>query len=106
QVAPAKIGIADEIERGIGGNESAAPERAQQMARAHPDDFIDALARRSCSDWGIGRTLWMLLRERVDKVGDRLCDGAPIRRGGVARDRKSTRLNSSHLVISYAVFCL
>src|SRR2546426_6609515 len=25
---------------------------------------------------------------------------------GVERDRKSTRLNSSHLVISYAVFCL
>src|SRR5256885_12513043 len=30
------------------------------------------------------------------------------RRGGpgTCRDRKSTRLNSSHLVISYAVFCL
>src|SRR5256885_6966637 len=27
-------------------------------------------------------------------------------RVGIARDRKSTRLNSSHLVISYAVFCL
>src|SRR5256885_3255562 len=27
-------------------------------------------------------------------------------RGWVERDRKSTRLNSSHLVISYAVFCL
>src|SRR2546426_3589084 len=26
--------------------------------------------------------------------------------GGVLGDRKSTRLNSSHLVISYAVFCL
>src|SRR5256885_13178294 len=26
--------------------------------------------------------------------------------GLVAEDRKSTRLNSSHLVISYAVFCL
>src|SRR5205807_7250578 len=26
--------------------------------------------------------------------------------GGSWRDRKSTRLNSSHLVISYAVFCL
>src|SRR5256885_5988177 len=25
---------------------------------------------------------------------------------GEVRDRKSTRLNSSHLVISYAVFCL
>src|SRR2546426_6591955 len=29
--------------------------------------------------------------------------GGPVRRRG---DRKSTRLNSSHLVISYAVFCL
>src|SRR5256885_2723654 len=28
------------------------------------------------------------------------------RRLRVGRDRKSTRLNSSHLVISYAVFCL
>src|SRR5436853_6037601 len=27
-------------------------------------------------------------------------------RGAGARDRKSTRLNSSHLGISYAVFCL
>src|SRR5205807_9262957 len=27
-------------------------------------------------------------------------------RAPIARDRKSTRLNSSHLVISYAVFCL
>src|SRR5436190_10406809 len=26
--------------------------------------------------------------------------------GGVSLDRKSTRLNSSHTVISYAVFCL
>src|SRR5256885_3225365 len=28
------------------------------------------------------------------------------KRAGVIEDRKSTRLNSSHLVISYAVFCL
>src|SRR2546426_8040812 len=34
-------------------------------------------------------------------------DGALQRRRRVRRrDRKSTRLNSSHLVISYAVFCL
>src|SRR3989442_1888771 len=32
-------------------------------------------------------------------------DEAP-RRGGFAQDRKSTRLNSSHVRISYAVFCL
>src|SRR2546426_8796312 len=29
-----------------------------------------------------------------------------VRGGPLVRDRKSTRLNSSHLVISYAVFCL
>src|SRR2546426_9051819 len=31
--------------------------------------------------------------------------GRAVRRAG-RQDRKSTRLNSSHLVISYAVFCL
>src|SRR5258708_5727589 len=30
----------------------------------------------------------------------------PIAHGAVGRDRKSTRLNSSHQIISYAVFCL
>src|SRR5256885_11589787 len=34
-----------------------------------------------------------------------LCRFPPAGDGG-KRDRKSTRLNSSHLVISYAVFCL
>src|SRR5256885_5358408 len=35
----------------------------------------------------------------LSRHGDRLPEGPN-------RDRKSTRLNSSHLVISYAVFCL
>src|SRR5690625_7014922 len=30
----------------------------------------------------------------------------PCSAGAVLRDRKSTRLNSSHVAISYAVFCL
>src|SRR2546426_5618629 len=38
---------------------------------------------------------------RIRKRG--LCASA---RAKLMRDRKSTRLNSSHLVISYAVFCL
>src|SRR5260221_2454793 len=33
-------------------------------------------------------------------------DGEGIALAGRGRDRKSTRLNSSHTVISYAVFCL
>src|SRR2546426_6802973 len=32
--------------------------------------------------------------------------GLPLQVRRRAKDRKSTRLNSSHLVISYAVFCL
>src|SRR5256885_3865437 len=44
------------------------------------------------------------LRQRVPGERRR---GAGISADGAARrDRKSTRLNSSHLVISYAVFCL
>src|SRR2546422_4302852 len=34
------------------------------------------------------------------------CDEEPQTAGPVSRDRKSTRLNSSHGYISYAVFCL
>src|SRR5690349_11085919 len=34
------------------------------------------------------------------------CAGRPRARGGEGRDRKSTRLNSSHVEISYAVFRL
>src|SRR5256885_6164915 len=43
-------------------------------------------------------------------AGSRLVEHPDVRlvslTGDVATDRKSTRLNSSHLVISYAVFCL
>src|SRR5260221_10695599 len=35
-----------------------------------------------------------------------LCRDGPATRARRERDRKSTRLNSSHTVISYAVFCL
>src|SRR2546426_5393786 len=41
--------------------------------------------------------------DRGRRGGGAAVDGA-LRRA--VRDRKSTRLNSSHLVISYAVFCL
>src|SRR5256885_2745490 len=35
-----------------------------------------------------------------------ICNSSRMHSGTVQADRKSTRLNSSHLVISYAVFCL
>src|SRR2546426_5716479 len=39
------------------------------------------------------------VRRQLERGGDRADAARPL-------DRKSTRLNSSHLVISYAVFCL
>src|SRR2546426_3688019 len=45
------------------------------------------------------------LRQRLGELG--LADARrPLDEHGTPQDRKSTRLNSSHLVISYAVFCL
>src|SRR5256885_9738921 len=46
-------------------------------------------------------------REARRAGAEEIGDGAPGEAGAEdSRDRKSTRLNSSHLVISYAVFCL
>src|SRR5256885_6457748 len=42
---------------------------------------------------------------KVDRIWTIRTDGSGLRKIHT-RDRKSTRLNSSHLVISYAVFCL
>src|SRR2546426_7509286 len=62
---------------------------------------------RSDSTWTPVSATW----SRPTPGNDRLPGLAGIRRhpalaGSDDRDRKSTRLNSSHLVISYAVFCL
>src|SRR2546426_4408324 len=48
------------------------------------------------------------LRGEVDLRGSRVVARTRVRRARSIAflDRKSTRLNSSHLVISYAVFCL
>src|SRR5690606_42068988 len=47
-----------------------------------------------------------LAGHRAAAGDDRLGDRHPQQRGGQPGDRKSTRLNSSHVKISYAVFCL
>src|SRR5215510_16002349 len=48
---------------------------------------------------GLRGTVFRCLRAPRPQATDRS-------RGRVVRDRKSTRLNSSHVAISYAVFCL
>src|SRR2546426_11169852 len=57
---------------------------------------------------------WRVAQGIVEEVRENLPEGIGVGgEGGPGRrdvdgkgDRKSTRLNSSHLVISYAVFCL
>src|SRR2546422_3759874 len=51
-------------------------------------------------DGGVGG----MLHADLDRAGDRIRHGP--REAPAGRDRKSTRLNSSHGYISYAVFCL
>src|SRR5207253_10806794 len=57
-------------------------------------EFPDAVAGRHA----LGRT-GILFRQRLKAIVNLLI-------GKILIDRKSTRLNSSHVAISYAVFCL
>src|SRR5205807_7167141 len=71
------------------------------------DDLEQARALRLADD-DLGDVVG--LREADEIVGDAAADAGDRQRLAAQRlgqpDRKSTRLNSSHLVISYAVFCL
>src|SRR2546430_13543967 len=83
------------------------------LFRSHADpavarDFEAALERMVGDDWG-----WEHIEEgeenapshiRASLMGPQVL--VPLRNGELALDRKSTRLNSSHSQISYAVFCL
>src|SRR3712207_8209976 len=64
-------------------------------------------ARRTGEDERAARALGVLqARSRTpDRAGQRL-DRVVLTDVALAKDRKSTRLNSSHANISYAVFCL
>src|SRR3712207_7823767 len=76
----------------------ALPISGVELRLAHLAVEVAALAG-ALADAGEHRVAAVLLGHVVDELEDehRLAD---------ARDRKSTRLNSSHANISYAVFCL
>src|SRR3989454_4459071 len=86
------------------------PGRQEPAARAvHFERGVERVRLRECAaqamfvqPGGLWRGDDPAMADGVVAVGVR--DEAPI--AGPSGDRKSTRLNSSHLVISYAVFCL
>src|SRR5438034_2399868 len=59
-------------------------------------------SQRPGSDAAAAPTKRQQVARRSNSRVERLCSATPRQRS----DRKSTRLNSSHTVISYAVFCL
>src|SRR5256885_11902813 len=64
----------------------------RSVAKAFGTDHHEIIVRPEVSDL-LPKLMWHL----DEPVADSAC---------MTTDRKSTRLNSSHLVISYAVFCL
>src|SRR5258708_29947413 len=68
--------------------------RSKRAVQHNADDGVE----------GIGRQLFGAGHEIAGSVVDQRVDFAELFLG--FRDRKSTRLNSSHQIISYAVFCL
>src|SRR5688500_15474037 len=60
------------------------------------NEMLKVLRGESTGDASRDQQVERELGELLDRIVQRLID----------EDRKSTRLNSSHLVISYAVFCL
>src|SRR5256885_4652902 len=71
------------------------PEKRNAMNRA----LLQALSARF-DELDSSREVRVIV---VRGAGPAFCSGMDLRE---MEDRKSTRLNSSHLVISYAVFCL
>src|SRR2546426_343551 len=94
-----------------------APARARTLS-ATQRRLHDAARLVVAPDPAVGRGYFLrelrcahvhgLAQKRLPEGAERRSgDGhAPSDRHPARRDRKSTRLNSSHLVISYAVFCL
>src|SRR5688500_20016110 len=77
------------------------------MARARRSTlFPYTTLFRSCDTPSQGARLLGNLPERNPRTGSPPFSRGLARSERFELDRKSTRLNSSHLVISYAVFCL
>src|SRR3989449_1832297 len=73
----------------------------EEAGRLVNDDELKSRALANAEQNGI------VFLDEIDKITSRGDVGGPdVSRQGVQRDRKSTRLNSSHGYISYAVFCL
>src|SRR5256885_6911999 len=87
------------------GNE--AVDTARQLPR-HGFEIVDKRSGKEVYLDGSWAEMFQkqIIAWQLDAPTEEEVEDALDRYAGLAQDRKSTRLNSSHLVISYAVFCL
>src|SRR5256885_6781062 len=69
------------------------------------DDLDEVAAWANDTPYGLGASIWSNNLSKVHRLIPKIQSGT-VWVNCHSTDRKSTRLNSSHLVISYAVFCL
>src|SRR2546426_8486778 len=120
-VAPCASTPSPRYARPIRSQSWASEESCAARPRSVASESVGATGRvgacdRVTSTNALQRDIAMLLRRIPISLGGKGGERVAQPRPGVtriddvvhvaARDRKSTRLNSSHLVISYAVFCL
>src|SRR5438132_13287956 len=101
--APACLTVVQRAVRGVQERLERRPvARMHGDADAHRERRLLAVPRHP-----VGDAPGHVPRRRIPRLGQHQRELVPAEaRGGVDPDRKSTRLNSSHTVISYAVFCL
>src|SRR5690348_17364197 len=105
---PAEIGIGPEeneeteIQQRHQPSEQVLPEREVDIAEPRRDD----LRRDACTDRTEPEERQHEDRQRHLVAGAAVTDRLDLAAIEPGQDRKSTRLNSSHPSISYAVFCL
>src|SRR5262245_57461126 len=97
-----------------GGAQTAPPLQGGLIVPGDPD--LELVSPDQASSVSVETPIAVLFTETIDAAGVTLSNFQVRPQGGVpvtgslfffaGKDRKSTRLNSSHLGISYAVFCL
>src|SRR5688572_31507925 len=98
--------------RGGGARPAAGPRIAPSSVKSVPATvpFYDLSTLRTLffefedADWE--RQLMVFKQTDIEVPATLTVDGKTYKDVGISLDRKSTRLNSSHSQISYAVFCL
>ncbi len=83
-LAPADVGIADQVEGGIGRDEAVLAERAEQMRAGLADHAVDLGGPGRARRCGRGRRGRVAHADAVHQLGDRGADRGPVRRLGVA----------------------